>query len=153
TDFFSGGKLTTEYSYHHGYWDGYEREFRGFGRVDYRDAEVFSDSTNVPQQYFSPPTETRTWFHQGAIGDRFDGWAESDSLPGKKNFTDEYYQEPWPGEEANAQVLSRPDAMTKLIGDLRPSVRRDAFRSMRGKILRTELYALDGTARQSLPYT
>ena len=28
----SGGKLTTEYRYHHGYWDGAEREFRGFGR-------------------------------------------------------------------------------------------------------------------------
>jgi len=30
-DAISGGKLTTEYSYHHGYWDGAEREFRGFG--------------------------------------------------------------------------------------------------------------------------
>ena len=36
-DAISKGKLTTEYSYHHGYWDGAEREFRGFGRVDQRD--------------------------------------------------------------------------------------------------------------------
>ena len=35
----SGGKLTTEYRYHHGYWDGAEREFRGFGRVDQLDTE------------------------------------------------------------------------------------------------------------------
>ncbi len=42
-DAISGGKLTTEYSYHHGYWDGAEREFRGFGRVDQRDTEVFED--------------------------------------------------------------------------------------------------------------
>lgn len=153
TDQFSGGQLITEYSYHHGYWDGYEREFRGFGCVDHRDTEVFSGSSGVPAQYFSPPTETRTWFHQGAIGDRFDGWAESDSLPGQKNFTDEYYQEPWPGEEANAQVLSRPVTMANFVSSLRPAVRRDAFRSMRGKILRTELYALDGSERQARPYT
>src|SRR5262249_8370858 len=42
-DLISGGKLTTEYSYHHGYWDGVEREFRGFGRVDQRDTEVFEN--------------------------------------------------------------------------------------------------------------
>jgi hypothetical protein len=26
--------LSTEHTYHHGYWDGFERELRGFGRVD-----------------------------------------------------------------------------------------------------------------------
>ena len=30
-----------EYSYHHGYWDGADREFRGFARVDQRDAQLF----------------------------------------------------------------------------------------------------------------
>jgi hypothetical protein len=42
-DAISRGKLATEYSYHHGYWDGAEREFRGFGRVDQRDTELFTD--------------------------------------------------------------------------------------------------------------
>src|SRR4051812_23852624 len=37
-DVLSGGQLTTTYRYHHGYWDGAEREFRGFGRVDQRDS-------------------------------------------------------------------------------------------------------------------
>ena len=41
----SGGKLTTEYRYHHGYWDGAEREFRGFGRVEQRDTEVVPAGT------------------------------------------------------------------------------------------------------------
>ncbi|HEX8504998.1 MAG TPA: SpvB/TcaC N-terminal domain-containing protein, partial [Hymenobacter sp.] len=40
-DRLSGGKMTTQYSYHHGYWDGGEREFRGFGRVDQRDTQIF----------------------------------------------------------------------------------------------------------------
>lgn len=43
--------------------------------------------------------------------------------------------------------------MTKYVASLSTDARRDAFRSMRGKILRTELYALDGTTRQSVPYT
>ena len=40
-DEISGGKLTTEYRYHHGYWDGVEREFRGFGMVEQFDTESF----------------------------------------------------------------------------------------------------------------
>ena len=66
----SRGKRTTEYRYHHGYWDGAEREFRGFGRVDQRDTEVFEAYHTpglhpdrpfdpVPRASFSPPTETR----------------------------------------------------------------------------------------------
>ena len=42
-DHFSGGKLTTEYKYHHGHWDGGEREFRGFGMVEQRDSESFEN--------------------------------------------------------------------------------------------------------------
>ena len=33
-DHISRSKLVTTYSYHHGYYDGEEREFRGFARVD-----------------------------------------------------------------------------------------------------------------------
>ena len=153
TDQFSGGTLTTEYSYHHGYWDGYEREFRGFGRVDHRDSEVFSASPSVPPQYFSPPTETRTWFHQGAIGDRFSGWQESDAYDGPKSYVSEYFREPWPARAATAQVLERPDAMATFLAGLHTAVRRDALRGMRGSVLRTELYALDGSLRQHRPYT
>src|SRR5262249_44390348 len=80
-DMLSGGKLTAEYTYHHGYWDGAEREFRGFGRVDQRDTEIFGDYhaaglhedrgfAPVADGFFSPPTEMRTWFHQGPIGDQ-----------------------------------------------------------------------------------
>jgi RHS repeat-associated protein len=144
TDEFSQGTLTTEYSYHHGYWDGFEREFRGFGRVDHRDTLMF----DLP--HFSPPTETRSWFHQGYIGDAFSGWSESDTQDG---FGVEYFAEPWPNALPAAQVLSRPPSVATFLSSLEPSVRRDAFRSMRGRILRTELYALDGTARQDLPYT
>jgi RHS repeat-associated protein len=149
-DAISRGKLTTTYCYHHGYWDGAEREFRGFRRVDQRDTEVFEDFRQsglhpessfeaVPQRSLSPPTETRTWFHQGPVGDEFGGWTEPD-------LTDEF----WPGD---GRVMQRPASMTAFLESLPRPVRRDALRALRGRVLRTEVYALDGSDRQGRPYT
>jgi RHS repeat-associated protein len=149
-DQISQGKLTSEYRYHHGYWDGAEREFRGFGRVDQRDTEVFADFQTqglhpegifeqVIARSFSPPLETRTWFHQGAIGEEFGDWDESD-------FSREFYPD-------DPQVLTRPTAVTNFLRQLPRRAKRDALRTLRGSVLRTELYALDGTADQERPYT
>ena len=44
-------RFVRRYSYHHGYYDGIEREFRGFGRVDLIDTEdmaTLSESGDVP---------------------------------------------------------------------------------------------------------
>src|SRR5262249_4762462 len=38
-DWVSRNLFVTRYAYHHGYYDGVEREFRGFGRVDQWDTE------------------------------------------------------------------------------------------------------------------
>jgi RHS repeat-associated protein len=150
-DQLSGGKLTTQYAYHHGYWDGAEREFRGFGRVDQRDSEAFDDYhtaglhpperafQDVPATGFSPPTETRTWFHQGPVGDEFGGWTEQD-------LSAEY----WNG---NPPAIFRPAAQTAFLDGLPRRARRDALRALRGRVLRSELYALDGTTRQDRPHT
>lgn len=149
-DEISKGKLTTEYTYHHGYWDGAEREFRGFGRVDQRDTESFEHyhSENlhpcaafeaVQREYFSPSLETRSWFHQGPIGDEFGDWTETD-----------FRHEFWPGD---ANMLVRPDAMRAFLKNLPRRSKRDALRTLRGSLLRTELYALDQTNRQNRPYT
>ena len=40
--------FVTRYAYHHGYYDGVEREFRGFGRVDQWDTEEFATLTGAP---------------------------------------------------------------------------------------------------------
>ncbi|MGJ0483198.1 MAG: toxin TcdB middle/N-terminal domain-containing protein [Methylomicrobium sp.] len=149
-DQISQSKLTTEYAYHHGYWDGAEREFRGFGRVDQRDSEVFADFHGsglhggqafeaVAANHFSPPLETLTWFHQGPVGDEFGDWSELD-------FSGEYWPEDPP-------ALARPPAMTEALNALPRRRKRDALRALRGSVLRTELYALDGTDRQARPYT
>src|SRR5206468_975726 len=41
TDQISGSRFVSSYSYHHGYFDGAEREFRGFGLVEQLDTEEF----------------------------------------------------------------------------------------------------------------
>jgi RHS repeat-associated protein len=146
-DALSRGKLTTEYAYHHGYWDGAEREFRGFGRVDQRDTEVFeryhdAGSTgfqSIEAASFSPPTELRTWFHQGPVGDEIGEWEEPD-----------YSHEFWSGD---ANALERPAETIRLLQSLERRARRDALRTLRGHALRTELYALDGSEREARPYT
>jgi RHS repeat-associated protein len=149
-DAISGGKLSTEYTYHHGYWDGLEREFRGFGRVDQRDTETFTNYnasglhgaqpfSNVPATSFSPPTETRTWFHPGPVGDAFAGWAEVD-------FAAEFFT-------GDAPALPRPPSVVAFLKSLNGGDRRDGLRSLRGTVLRTELYALDGSTFQDRPYT
>ena len=149
-DLISKGKLTTEYSYHHGYWDGAEREFRGFGRVDQRDTEAFdcyhepglhddADFVPVEPKSFSPPLETLTWFHQGPVGDEFGEWNEPD-------YDLEYWSE-------DPTLLSRPSEIDEFLKNLPRRIKRDALRALRGRILRTELYALGGTEHQDRPYT
>ncbi len=165
-DELSKGKLATEYSYHHGYWDGAEREFRGFGRVDQRDTESFSryntsslvdlvqtqeyniQSTTylaIEEEHYTPPTETRTWFHQGPLGDEFGAWHETD-----------YSNEFW---DSDLPFLNRNDLVNSIelneFNGLERRAKRDALRTMRGTVLRTELYAytLDGSILQNKPYT
>src|SRR4029079_16795222 len=78
-DQISHGKLTTEYRYHHGYWDGVEREFRGFGLVEQLDTETFDVANGVPVKHYSPPTLTKTWFHLGPVAAAEAGdWTELD---------------------------------------------------------------------------
>jgi RHS repeat-associated protein len=149
-DQLSGGKLTSEYRYHHGAWDGAEREFRGFGRVDQLDTEVFeryhSDGLHrgrafehVEPESFSPPTETRTWFHLGPLGDVLGEWEEPDLV-----------HEHWNGDPS---ALPVPAATAELLARLPRSARRDAKRTLKGRPLRTEVYALDGSPREDRPYT
>ncbi len=77
-DQISQGKRTIDYRYHHGHWDGAEREFRGFGRVDQRDTETFEDfhatfgtaaSISLLQRAVRTAGGNQTWFYQGPVGE------------------------------------------------------------------------------------
>ena len=149
-DEISKGKLTTRYFYHHGYWDGGEREFRGFGRVDQFDTETFErynhenlildqELTGVSQEHYAPPVLAKNWFHLGPVGAEKGDWKEVD-------FDNEF----WSGDQ---NMLHRPPGMLQMIAGLPRRARRDAYRTLRGTALRSELYAMDGSAYQQRPYT
>lgn len=155
TDAVSGSRVTTEYTYHHGYWDGAEREFRGFGMVEQLDTETFDEDRRgparggpparpVPPELFSPPLLKKTWFHQGAVGDEEGPWTEIDHTVGR-----------WTGD---GELLGHRAGITAFLAEIPAGpegrrTRRDALRSLRGSVLRTELYARDGSPLADRPYT
>jgi hypothetical protein len=159
----SGNRFVTCYSYHHGYFDGIEREFRGFGRVDQTDTEEFAAldasqqfpvGTNVEEASHVPPVLTRTWFHTGAyLGrDHLSGFFAG--LLDDKD-AGEYYREldltdaPLTDTQMKQHLLDD----TVLPTGLTTEEEREACRALKGSMLRQEVYALDGTDKEQHPYT
>jgi RHS repeat-associated protein len=168
-DWVSRNRFVTRYAYHHGHYDGIEREFRGFGKVDQWDMEEFAtltdsatfpQATNLDKASNVPPVLTRTWFHTGAY------FGEARVL---KHFEQEYYREGDARDaiagltDAQLEAMQLDDAIlptTILIPDgrrlpynLSGEEAREACRALRGSILREEIYALDDTHASDRPYS
>lgn len=147
-DRISGNRFASKYAYHHGYFDGEEREFRGFGCVEQWDTEEYEtfaaegkkslgeEATNGEDEtYHLPPVHTRTWFHTGV----YVGRDRIFTL-----FSDEYYQ-----GDSDAHLLSD----TLLPEGLTLQEEREACRALRGQMLRQEVYSQDKSEKAEHPYT
>ena len=138
TDELTHTSLATRYTYHHGYYDAKEREFRGFACVE----QVDTEGTDAPDQsdggegYASPPLLTKTWFHVGAVRAPTGEWGELD-------LESEYWSEDagWIAAPRSARIL--PLGMVDSWS---------ALRALRAHVLRTETYALDEKQVASRPY-
>ena len=65
-DRIGGTRSVQRFAYHDGYYDGGEREFRGFGQVDVYDADAADGTAPGPgAAAFAAPAMSRTWFHLG----------------------------------------------------------------------------------------
>ncbi|MDB5616721.1 SpvB/TcaC N-terminal domain-containing protein [Tardiphaga sp.] len=153
----SRNRFVSRYAYHHGYYDGTEREFRGFGLVEQFDTEelgvlsadgAFPAATNIDAASYVPTVCTKTWFHTGVYigGDRV-----------SRQYAYEYYRE---GDSANVTGrLGDADFSASLLPDsvlpedVTADEMREALRALRGSMLRTEIYALDGTGAADRPYS
>lgn len=144
-DLVARSRLVTRFRYHHGFFDGEEREFRGFARVDQWDTEsfggdkgsgLFADVDFDPgdPDLDLPPVRISSWFHTGA-------WLERGRL--ESELAREYY-----GQDPQAPRL--PD--TILPAGLSADEARQAARALRGRLLRQETYAEDGTPESAHPY-
>ena len=157
-DRISRNRFVTRFAYHHGYFDGVEREFRGFGMVEQWDTEEFaalnsdqrlSPDTNTDASSHVPPVLTRTWFHTGVYLDRdrisnfFAGLLDDKD-------TGEYYREPGLNDEQARRLLLDD---TVVPPGLNVDEEREACRALKGAMLRQEVYALDGADKQPHPYS
>jgi RHS repeat-associated protein len=157
-DQISRNRFVTRYAYHHGYFDGEEREFRGFGMVEQWDTEEFAtlqgastlpDATNIDAASYVPPVYTKSWFHTGMylgrshVSDFFAGLL--DGLEAGEYFREAGFNR----TQAEALLL----ADTELPDGLTVEEEREACRALKGSMLRQEIYALDATERESIPYT
>ncbi|HET6232637.1 MAG TPA: SpvB/TcaC N-terminal domain-containing protein, partial [Longimicrobiaceae bacterium] len=164
----SRNRFITRYAYHHGFFDGTEREFRGFGMVEQWDTEeigalsggVFPAGANVDDASYVPPVLTRTWFHTGAF-------FEAGSIA--RRFAAEYWREGVASlddaglSDAGAAALLLPDTVlpatllrtdgTRVARTLTGDEAREACRALRGSVLRQEVYALDRGRAEDRPYT
>lgn len=156
-DRISGNVFETTYAYHDGYFDGIEREFRGFGMVESRDAERYAnhpslrDFSNTHPSYHLPPVLTKTWYHTGEYRN-----GRQITAPEEMQYLDAMGL-----SDEEAKILSIPS--TKLPTSIvtatghiphEPSEQecREACRALKGSILRSEVYSLDGSDLEILPY-
>ncbi|HEU0077853.1 MAG TPA: SpvB/TcaC N-terminal domain-containing protein, partial [Longimicrobiaceae bacterium] len=141
-DHVSGHRFVTRYAYAHGCWDGEEREFRGFGRVDRWDAEEWSGDP-----LDQPPVRTRSWFHTGI-------WNPEDGLV--RRFAEEFWAgdpQAWPRPDSLLPTATRPSGDPALPPtELSVAELREAWRALRGRPLRQETYADDGAPESVHPY-
>ncbi len=147
-DHVSGARFVSDYSYHHGYYDHAEREFRGFGRVDQRNTEdyehfVKGESSNVQERVLhQTPVLVKTWYHNGAYLDQ-------------ERILERYEQEYYTPQDATASnALSKFTlAQPALPETLSAAEWREALRACKGLAIRTETYGLDGSHKQNIPFS
>jgi RHS repeat-associated protein len=137
--------FSTRYSYHHGYFDGVEREFRGFGRVESIDTEDYDkfSAGNIDSPYitsdhrlFQPPIKTISWFHTGVFADR----ARVMSQYENEFFPNSISRFVPAADDFRENALPEPDFADI---DLSPEEWREALRACKGIALRQEIYELD----------
>jgi RHS repeat-associated protein len=140
--------FTSTYSYHHGFFDGVEREFRGFARVEQVDVEDFdtfatansaSPFVTADKRLYQPPIKTVTWYETGAFSQRARVVARLreeqfprsvSSGPGAKQLLGGFSERELPEPDLGSLDLSAEEW-------------REALRACRGIALREETYELD----------
>lgn len=140
-------RFISEYRYHHGYYDHYEREFRGFGMVEQIDSENYLEwsrlnATNRLEQseeLYQKPVLTKTWYHTGAFLDR-----ERILTHFKAEYWYEEYNRRFPDAQLNITEPELADAkLSDEIIALPGEEYREALRACKGMMLRQEVFALD----------
>ncbi|OCQ54705.1 Mono(ADP-ribosyl)transferase SpvB [Photorhabdus australis subsp. thailandensis] len=137
-DEISGNKLVTTMRYVHGAWDGREREFRGFGYVEQTDSHQLARGS-APER--TPPALTKNWYATG--------------LPEIDNALSAEY---WRGDTQafngfTPRLTTWANNKDILLTPEDDNAQYWLNRALKGQPLRSELYGLDGSALEQIPYT
>jgi hypothetical protein len=126
----SGNTLSQHFAYREGYYDGIEREFRGFGLLLKTDTET----ARLPEDGASAPVLTKTWFHVGAALN-----------PPRAGFDDRDEQ----AIQLGATLCSDFQASTEedtLVTGWEQGTLLDAARTLSGMVRRVEVFGLEDNA-------
>ncbi|CNI39302.1 putative insecticidal toxin complex protein [Yersinia thracica] len=132
--------LSQQAYYYHGFYDGVEREFRGFGRVDTVDTHADAHGSATER---TAPSLSRSWFHTGRADD-------------ENRYQTEYWQGDKQAYQLNQTRLSLFNSQTVSDDLLTEATSRQHYwlqRALKGSLLRSELYGLDNHGLENLPYT
>ena len=135
-DQITGNHLSQFFTYRHGYYDGVEREFRGFGLLLQTDTETTPATDVSDAQGYSAPILSKTWFHTGKTLHMTvpEAWADDVQLV----------------PLGSTLCTRRMDATEQVITDWDGPTLRDAARTLSGTVLRSEILGVDGNA---VPYS
>lgn len=136
-------------TYHHGYFDQKEREFRGFARVDSYDSEEFTpeelqtigfDPLNLDHK--TKPVLTKSWFHTG--------FHDHNNRLSTFLATEYFRERNDVGKLTNKDWLLEDSVYEAGISTLE---KRTASRALKGSMLRQEVYHVEDDNTLSSPYT
>lgn len=135
----TGNQLTQELSYRLGYYDGIEREFRGFGLLLQTDTETSPGDTDAKS--FTATCLKKNWFHTGRKTDPpRNGYSRADKEAvalGKTLLCQS------PPESQNDRIIASPDAATT----------REMARALSGRLLRSEVFGIDRHLKTTCLYS
>ncbi len=120
-DHIGNTRLEQRFEYHDGFYDGENREFRGFGLVDQYDSERHRGS-GIPESEFTDPVCVRTWFHNG-----MPGW--------ERRRSQGYYS-----LDENAHTMAGHEVEN--LNQIDSDEYFKAFEALAGRVIRTEVYGL-----------
>lgn len=128
-DEITGNQQVQRFSYRQGYYDGIEREFRGFGLLLQTDSETSPGDSQV--QGFTTPCRKKSWFHTGqAVDPSRIGYCSADKeavTPGKALLSE------YKSDSESDTIITSPDKSTTL----------EMTRALSGHLLRTETFGID----------
>ncbi len=157
-DAITGHRFITSYTYHHGYFDHAEGEFRGFGMVKKTDTEhsghwLKGNASNiVDAELHQDPVVSKTWVHTGAfvnhdkILNQFahEYWFEEMK---NKGFLVVHNEVPLP----DARIIPAAGIPQAVIEHLSATEWQQAIRSCKGMVLRSEVFAHDAPSSGATP--